>query len=88
MKDGDFTLAKNLFSKEVSETPENPEFHFWLASALFNLGELEPAQRVMSNAIKYSASHKDKDIYTSKLHKILAAEQIKKEKKNTRETNR
>lgn len=88
MKDGDFTLAKNLFSKEISTAPENPEFNFWLASALYKLGELEPAQRVMSNAIKYSASHKDKDIYTSKLNKILAAEQIEKEKRNTRETNR
>ena len=81
MRNGDFALAKNFFSKEISDVPENPEFNFWLASALYKLGELEPAQNAMSNAIKYSANRQDTEIYTSKLHKIMAAEKFEKEKK-------
>ena len=84
MEDGDFELAKNLFSKEVNAAPENPEFNFWLASALYKLGDLTSAQRVMAQAIKNSTSRKDHAIYTTKLQQIQAAEQVEKEKTNTR----
>jgi tetratricopeptide (TPR) repeat protein len=85
MNVGDFNLAKKFFSKELSAAPENPEFSFWLASALYKLGDLASAQRVMSQAIKNSTNRKNHDIYTTKLEKIRAAERFEKENANTRE---
>ncbi len=75
MKEENFLAAKEFFNKEVRNAPENPEFHFWLASALFQLGELTSAEQAVSQAIKYSISPKDTKMYLVKLAEIKAAKQ-------------
>ncbi|MES2047318.1 MAG: tetratricopeptide repeat protein [Pseudomonadota bacterium] len=75
MKEENFLAAKEFFSKEVRNAPENPEFHFWLAQALLQLGELSSAEQAMSQAIKYSINPKDTKMYLIKLDEIKAAKQ-------------
>lgn len=78
MKEGNFKAAKEFFSMEVKREPLNPEFNYWLASALFSLGEVRPAGRFMSEAVENSATHKDHALYATKLDRIRAAEQKEK----------
>ncbi len=72
MKEENFLAAKEFFNKEVQNAPENPEFHFWLASALIQLGDLTSAEQAISQAIKYSISPRDTKMYLIKLDEIKA----------------
>lgn len=75
MKEENFLAAKEFFNKEVRNAPENPEFHFWLATALIQLRDLSSAEQAMTQAIKYSISPNDTKMYRLKLDEIKAAKQ-------------
>lgn len=70
MREGDYRSARDLFSKEVDRAPFYHEFHFWLALALANLGENERARRHLAQAMEYSTTRRDHDIYAAKLDRI------------------
>ncbi len=67
MQDGNVRMAKEAFAQEVARAPEYHEFHFWLALAYFNLGELEPARAHLAIAMKSSTTQRAHQIYAAKL---------------------
>lgn len=70
MQDGNTQVAKEAFAKEVARAPEYHEFHFWLALAYFNLGEMGPAREQLALAMKNSTTHRDYDLYSAKLDRL------------------
>ena len=70
MRDGNFRAAKDLFAKEVSRASHHGEFHFWLASAHIGLGEIREAQKHLALANEYSATPKERALYSAKLERI------------------
>ena len=74
MKEGDYSAARDLFAAELKREPNYDEFHFWLALALFNLGDTEQARAQLALAIANSTTRKDYDLYAAKLERIRAAQ--------------
>lgn len=70
MENGDFTLAKRMFAKEVDRADYSSEFHFWLALAHFKLGEVDEARKEMQLAVQNSTSRSDHDLYAAKLERL------------------
>jgi tetratricopeptide (TPR) repeat protein len=70
MQDGNAQSAKEAFAKEVARAPEYHEFHFWLALAYFNLGEMGPAREHLTLAMKSSTTNRDYDLYSAKLERL------------------
>ncbi|MGH6611944.1 MAG: tetratricopeptide repeat protein, partial [Burkholderiaceae bacterium] len=67
MEREDFRAARDLFAKEVARAGYHSEFHFWLALASYQLGEIEPAKKHLSLALENSVTRKDHDLYSAKL---------------------
>jgi tetratricopeptide (TPR) repeat protein len=63
----DYVAAKALFAKEVDRADYNPEFHFWLARANYQLGEVAEAREHLMRAIRASSARNDRDLYAAKL---------------------
>ncbi|MCX7171965.1 MAG: tetratricopeptide repeat protein [Proteobacteria bacterium] len=74
MHDGDFRTAKELFLKEVKRAAYYHEFHYWLASAYFSLGETRLASEHLHIAMENSATRTDHDLYAAKLDRIRSAQ--------------
>ena len=70
MHNGNFKVAKDLFAKEISRAAHHAEFHFWLASAYVGLGEIREAQKHLVLANEYSATPKERALYSAKLERI------------------
>jgi len=74
MKLGDYARARKLFEKELERAPDYHEFHFWLAVANYQLGNLRAADSHMALAMKNSTTRGAHDLYAAKLDKIRAYE--------------
>jgi Flp pilus assembly protein TadD len=72
MSHADYKLAKAMFAKEVDRAPYYHEFHYWLAAACAQLGELDTARQQLALAIENSPTRRARDIYAAKLDKINA----------------
>jgi hypothetical protein len=72
MEEGNYKLAKEMFSKEVDRAAYYHEFHFWLSLAYVGLGEMDAARKHMAIAIENSTTRKDHDLYAAKLERIRA----------------
>lgn len=70
---GDFETAKAMFTREVERAAYYHEFHYWLAVALFQLGETGEARRHLAIAIETSTTRSDRDLYAAKLARINAS---------------
>jgi Tfp pilus assembly protein PilF len=70
MREGDFSLAKDMFAKEVDRAPYYHEFRFWLAVAYLGLGQVDTARDELRLAVQYSTTPKDHDLYSTKLEKL------------------
>jgi tetratricopeptide (TPR) repeat protein len=70
MRDGNYKGAKDLFAKEVARVPYYHEFHFWLALAYVNLGDIEHAREQLKVALEYCTSPNEHDLYAAKLARI------------------
>lgn len=73
MHDGNFGAARDLFLKEVKRAAYYHEFHYWLASAYYNLGEMALAREHLGIAMENTTTHADHDLYTAKLERIRSA---------------
>jgi len=71
----DDARARDFFQKEVDRAGDYHEFHFWLAVALANLGQVDEARRQLRLAIETSTARSDLDLYSAKLTKLQAATQ-------------
>lgn len=74
MDDGNFKAAKDLFAKEVARVPYYHEFHFWLALAYMNLGEIEHAREQLKIALEYCTTPNYHDLYAAKLARIRSSQ--------------
>ncbi len=72
MRDGNFKVARDLFAREVARAENQSEFHFWLASAYFSLGEIGEAQKHLALAKQNSATPKEHALYAAKLERLKA----------------
>jgi tetratricopeptide (TPR) repeat protein len=70
LREGDLPGAKAAFLREVARAPDYHEFHFWLAVTYFGLGEVEPARRHLTLAMKNSTTRRDHDLYAAKLARL------------------
>jgi len=73
MNEGNYKLAKEMFSREVNRAAYYHEFHFWLALAYVGLGDMEHAREHMSIAADNSTTRKDHDLYAAKLERLRAS---------------
>lgn len=74
MKLGDYGRARRLFEREVQRSPDYHEFHFWLALAYYQLGNIEAADSHMAQALANSTTRGDHDLYAAKLDRLRAHE--------------
>jgi Flp pilus assembly protein TadD len=74
MKLGDYARARKLFEKELERVPDYHEFHFWLAVANYQLGNLRAADKHMALAVDNSTTRGAHDLYAAKLDRIRAYE--------------
>jgi Tfp pilus assembly protein PilF len=70
---GDFSAARDLFAKEIDRAAYFHEFHFWLAIAHLNLGDVAQARKHLTIAIENSTTRNDHDLYAAKLDRIRSA---------------
>jgi tetratricopeptide (TPR) repeat protein len=70
MDKGDFSKAKTMFTKELNRDPYYHEFHFWLALAYFQLGEVKLADEQLGFARDNSTTQNSFELYSAKLDKI------------------
>lgn len=70
---GDYRRAASLFERELGRSADYHEFHFWLAVALWNLGDTRSAREHLEKALENSTSREQTSIYAGKLQKIDAA---------------
>ncbi|MRX11531.1 tetratricopeptide repeat protein [Pseudoduganella sp. FT25W] len=78
MKLGDYGRARAMFQRELDRVPDYHEFHFWLALANYQLGNLRAADLHMAQAMENSTTRGDHDLYSAKLDRLRAyAAQVK-----------
>ena len=70
---GDFLAARDYILREMRRDPDYHEFHFWLAVALYGLGEVEQAREHMTTAMNNSTTRREHAIYASKLQRLNTA---------------
>jgi Tfp pilus assembly protein PilF len=74
MKLGDYARARKMFERELERVPDYHEFHFWLALANYQLGDLRAADKHMARALENSTTRGAHDLYAAKLDRIRAYE--------------
>ncbi|MCW5659341.1 MAG: tetratricopeptide repeat protein [Burkholderiaceae bacterium] len=67
LRRGDARQARDFFAREVARADYSSEFHYWLALAQYQLGEVEAAQRSLEKAESLSTSSSERDLYAAKL---------------------
>uniref|UniRef100_UPI00355A5231 tetratricopeptide repeat protein n=1 Tax=Piscinibacter sp. TaxID=1903157 RepID=UPI00355A5231 len=72
MRDGDYKTARDLFAKEIARAAYYHEFHFWLAIADFQLGDIRQARKHLTIAMENSTTRSDHDLYAAKLDRLRA----------------
>lgn len=72
MKSSDYKTAKVMFAKELDRDAFNHEFHFWIASAYYKLGDFNRSRKHLAIAIDFSPTRTDQQLYAAKLDRIRA----------------
>jgi tetratricopeptide (TPR) repeat protein len=72
-KAGDYRTARDEFLLELKRDPDYHEFHFWLAVALYGLGEVEPARKHLALAESNSVTRREQALYAAKLRSLEPA---------------
>jgi Tfp pilus assembly protein PilF len=67
LRRGDARTARDFFAREVARADYSSEFHYWLALAQYQLGEIDAAQRSLQKAESLSTSRDERDLYAAKL---------------------
>ncbi|MDH4059229.1 MAG: tetratricopeptide repeat protein [Aquincola sp.] len=72
-KAGDFRTARDEIEIEMRRDPDYHEFHFWLAVALYGLGDTAQARIHLTEAMKNSLTRREQAIYAGKLRSLEPA---------------
>ena len=70
---GDFATARDEIRVEMQRDPDYHEFHFWLAVALYGMGETQSARQHLEIAMRNSLTTRDQAIYAAKLRRLQGA---------------
>ena len=70
---GDFRTARDEILRELRRDPDYHEFHFWLAVALYGLGDVERAREHLTTAMQNSTTRREQALYASKLQHLPTA---------------
>ena len=70
---GDFRTAREEILRELRRDPDYHEFHFWLAVALYGLGDVERAREHLTTAVQNSTTRREQALYASKLKRLPTA---------------
>jgi Tfp pilus assembly protein PilF len=73
VKAGQFAAGRDHLLREMKRDAEYHEFHFWLAQALYGLGQVEQARRHLDTAMRNSITVRERDLYSAKLRGLGAA---------------
>ena len=73
MKQGNFAAAKIMFSKEIEREAYYDKFHFWLAIAYYNLGDVSNARKHLAIAEETSTTTSEHALYAAKLAQLKSA---------------
>lgn len=72
----DYRLARRLFERELARASDYHEFHFWLAVALVNLGEVDSARKHLEQALENSTTREQTAVYSGKLQRLQKARAV------------
>ncbi len=72
-KAGDYRTARDALLREMRRDPDYHEFHFWLAVALYGLGEVDRAREHLTTAMKNSVTTREQALYAAKLKSLEPA---------------
>ncbi len=72
MQRGDYATARQLFAREIGRMPYQHEFHFWLAQASYQLGDVDAARRSLLLARDHSTNPRSRGLYAAKLAWVQA----------------
>jgi Flp pilus assembly protein TadD len=67
LRSGDLQSARRWFAKEVARAPYHHEFHFWLAVAEYQLGDIAGARAQLGLALSTSTTRRNQQLYAAKL---------------------
>ena len=70
LRERNFTLARDMFAKEVDRAPYYHEFHFWLAQSYLALGQVAEAKKQLALALEYSETGRERALYAAKLARM------------------
>jgi len=70
---GDYRVAREHLLREMRRDPDYHEFHFWLAVALYGLGDVTQAREHLTTAMRNSTTRREQSIYASKLQRLPSA---------------
>ncbi|HEX2543095.1 MAG TPA: tetratricopeptide repeat protein [Caldimonas sp.] len=73
MQRGDYRAARDLFAREVARAGHYHEFHFWLAVASAQLGDLAAARKHLALALENSTTSVQHELYAGKLARLKSA---------------
>ncbi len=71
---GDHRAARDHLLREMRRDPDYHEFHFWLAVALYGLGDVAQAREHLAQAMANSTTRREQSMYASKLHRLSPAQ--------------
>ena len=72
MSAGDFKTARDMFAKEVERDAHNHEFHYWLGSVYYRLGDLNRSRKHLAIAMDFSPTRNIHNVYAAKLDHVRA----------------
>ena len=67
---GDYAAARMHLLREMRRDPDYHEFHFWLAVALYGLGDVPQAREQLTLAMNNSTTRREQSMYASKLQRL------------------
>jgi tetratricopeptide (TPR) repeat protein len=70
MRSGNYAAARDWFAKEVARAPYHHEFHFWLAMADYQLGDVKSARKQLDLALSTSTTRRNQQLYAAKLDRL------------------
>ena len=70
---GDYRAAREHILREMRRDPDYHEFHFWLALALYGLGDYDPAGKHLTAAMNNSTTRREQSLYAAKLQALKAS---------------
>ena len=73
-KAGQYAAARDHLLREMQRDGDYHEFHFWLAQALYGLGDVEQARRHLDTAMRNSVTVRDRALYGAKLRSLGPAD--------------